>query len=214
VRAQPRQIILAMAIRILTISQVELNLFTERHDELAGAARRAEADARTERARADALQHSLGGTRGREDDLVNEVSNLNASLDALTEQNGQLQRDYGELSERHRQQGSELSKASASLQVTQETGDARHAMLAGRLEASLRELQAVLGERDALKASLDEALGRCASSVVSAQLAEASQAHMQEQLTALRQQQNDEALSPTRSPLRAPPARSPPARSS
>jgi hypothetical protein len=37
---------------------------------------------------------------------------------------------------------------------------------------------------------------------------------MQEQLTALRQQQNDEALSPTRSPLRAPPARSPPARSS
>ena len=190
-----------MAIRILTISQVELNLFTERHDELAGAARRAEADARTERARADALQHSLGGTRGREDDLVNEISNLNASLDALTEQNGQLQRDYGELSERHRQQGSELSKASASLQVTQETGDARHAMLAGRLEASLRELQAVLGERDALKASLDEALGRCASSVVSAQLAEASQAHMQEQLTALRQQQNDEALSPTRSPL-------------
>ena len=69
--------------------------------------------------------------------------------------------------------------------------------LAYRLEASLRELQAVLGERDALKASLDEALGRCAltltltlsptrtldaalgrcaSSVVAAQLAEASQA--------------------------------------
>ena len=49
-------------------------------------------------------------------------------------------------------------------------------LLAYRLEASLRELQAVLGERDALKASLDEALGRCASSVVAAQLAEASQA--------------------------------------
>ena len=35
-------------------------------------------------------------------------------------------------------------------------------LLACRLEASLRELQAVLGERDALKASLDEALGRYA----------------------------------------------------
>ena len=45
------------------------------------------------------------------------------------------------------------------------------------------EEQAVLGERDALKSSLDEALRRCASSMVSAQLAESSQAHMQEQLT-------------------------------
>ena len=170
--------------------QVELNLFAERHDELSGAARRAEAEALAQKARADALQQALGGTRGREDELVNEVGNLNAALDALTEQNGQLQRDYAELSQRHRQQGADLSMASASLQVTQETGDARHAMLANRLEASLRELQAVLGERDALKASLDEALSRCASSVVSAQLAEASQAHMQAQLTALRQQHN------------------------
>ena len=31
----------------------ELNLFTERHDALSGAARRAEAEARTEKARAD-----------------------------------------------------------------------------------------------------------------------------------------------------------------
>ena len=122
--------------------QVELNLFAERHDELSGAARRAEAEALAQKARADALQQALGGTRGREDELVNEVGNLNAALDALTEQNGQLQRDYAELSQRHRQQGADLSMASASLQVTQETGDARHAMLAGRLEASLRELQA------------------------------------------------------------------------
>ena len=38
---------------VLTISQVELNLFTERHDTLSGAARRAEAEARAEKARAD-----------------------------------------------------------------------------------------------------------------------------------------------------------------
>ena len=38
---------------VLTISQVELNLFTERHDALSGAARRAEAEARAEKARAD-----------------------------------------------------------------------------------------------------------------------------------------------------------------
>ena len=37
---------------VLTISQVELNLFTERHDALSGAARRAEAEARAEKARA------------------------------------------------------------------------------------------------------------------------------------------------------------------
>ena len=37
---------------VLTISQVELNLFTERHDTLSGAARRAEAEARAEKARA------------------------------------------------------------------------------------------------------------------------------------------------------------------
>jgi len=186
--------------------QVELHLFAERHDELAGAARRAEAEARAEKARGEALQQGLQGTRARESELMNEVANLNASLDALTEQNGSLQRDYGELAQRHRQQGGELSKTAASLEVSQETADARHAMLAARLEASLRELQAVLGERDALKSSLDEALRRCASSMVSAQLAESSQAHMQEQLTTLRQHQHLESLSPVRSPLRAPPA--------
>ena len=46
-----------------------------------------------------------------------QVGNLNAALDALTEQNGQLQRDYAELAQRHRKQGAELSTASASLQV-------------------------------------------------------------------------------------------------
>jgi len=46
------------------------------------------------------------------------VGNLNAALDALTEQNGQLQRDYAELAQRHRKQGAELSSASASLQVS------------------------------------------------------------------------------------------------
>ena len=50
-----------------------------------------------------------------------------------------------------------------------------------------------------------QALGRCASSVVGQQLAEASQAHMQEQLTTLRQKQHLEALSPARSPLHGPP---------
>ena len=45
------------------------------------------------------------------------MGNLNAALDALTEQNGQLQRDYAELAQRHRKQGAELSTASASLQV-------------------------------------------------------------------------------------------------
>ena len=47
-----------------------------------------------------------------------QVGNLNAALDALTEQNGQLQRDYAELAQRHRKQGAELSSASASLQVS------------------------------------------------------------------------------------------------
>ena len=123
--------------------QVELNLFTERHDELSAAARRAEAEARAETARADQMQAAAHGQQERGGELMTEVGNLNASLDALTEQNAQLQRDYAQLSQRYQQQGSDLSKAAASLAVTQETGDARHAMLAGRLEAALRELQAL-----------------------------------------------------------------------
>ena len=227
--------------------QVELGLFAERHDELRKAAAQGEAEAAAEKLRAEQLATSAAQAEERGSELLNEVGNLNAALDALTEQNAQLQRDYAELSSRFHTQAADLNKASASLAVTQETGDARHAMLTGRLEAALRELQArdaapslpsllprspsrsaarsslgrsvarspslpsprprppspssqptppppprasqsVLVERDSLKASLEEALSRCASSVVAQQLAEATQQQLQQQLVALRQQ--------------------------
>lgn len=66
----------------------------------------------------------------------------------------------------------ELRRNHASNADRIERQDAKNLMLSHRLEATLKELQATIHERDRLSATLEEALMRCTSSLVARQLAE------------------------------------------
>ena len=66
----------------------------------------------------------------------------------------------------------ELRRQSLTSADRTERQDAKTLMLTQRLEATLRELQSTIHERDRLSATLEEALTRCTSSLVARQLAE------------------------------------------
>lgn len=63
----------------------------------------------------------------------------------------------------------------------------RYYLLTTRLEATLKELQATIHERDRLSSTLEEALSRCTSSLVARQLAEDDCKAMQHQLDVMRE---------------------------
>ena len=70
-----------------------------------------------------------------------------------------------------------------------ERTNARHALLAGRLEDALKELQQTVAERDRLSGTLEEALSRCTSSLVAKRIAEDDLRLAQEQLDSMRTEQ-------------------------
>ena len=80
----------------------------------------------------------------------------------------------------------ELRREKAAYVEHSAATDHRQAMLAKRLEQTLRELQATVGERDKLAAKLEEALSRCTSSLVAKTLAEDEAKAVQQQLDAYR----------------------------
>ena len=165
---------------------MDLQLFAERDGQQRKALEQRTADLHAARSQAEALQAALDESNAQGAELLAEVERLQGSASA--------QLELGERAEAERKMAAmraeiaevELRRDRAAHADHAERVDAKHAMLATRLEGTLRELQGVVAERDSLAAKLEEALGRCTSSLVAKQLAEDACKAAQQQLDALR----------------------------
>lgn len=165
---------------------VDLALFAERDESQRKEIERHSSDHLTSKSRVDELERALEMSRGETAELLQELGRMHEgassqlALGEKAEEERRLAAMRAEIAE------VELRREKAAYVEHSAATDHRQATLAKRLEQTLRELQATVGERDKLAAKLEEALSRCTSSLVAKTLAEDEAKAVQQQLDAYR----------------------------
>jgi len=152
--------------------QVDLSLFAARDAETRASIDRLTAEGRTARARAEELETLPPRYEQRIAQLEAEIRQLRKVGEAHAARAQHFEEERGQLAGLVEVSEIELRRNHASNADRIERQDAKNLMLSHRLEATLKELQATIHERDRLSATLEEALMRCTSSLVARQLAE------------------------------------------
>jgi chromosome segregation ATPase len=169
--------------------EVDMGLFAQRDEQQRGAIEQQASEAKRMEERVLELEHALGESRQQTSALLDELERM--------ELQSEQQAGVGERAEEERLNASarldsledEMRRERQAYTEHIERTDARHALLATRLEEALKELQQTVAERDRLSGTLEEALARCTSSLVAKRIAEDDLRVAQEQFDALRTEQ-------------------------
>eukprot|EP00743_Colponemidia_sp_Colp-15_P005207 GILK01005602.1.p1 GENE.GILK01005602.1~~GILK01005602.1.p1 ORF type:complete len:642 (-),score=144.26 GILK01005602.1:110-2035(-) len=169
--------------------QNEVNLLTDKLNQSKKMTHILEDTLSKERKKALDLHSQLDAKLKREEELLNETNNLHSELDHFTELNEQLHsRLAREEEERKRLATSSEQLAAQQAKLHQDLQNASHdkhsveQALRDKLESTLREMEAMATEKDQLRMAMNDAVARCAATLVDQQGMEKEKVKMDQQI--------------------------------